>query len=364
MNTEEISERQLYKFSGPPENWITAIKFMTWGLEDKHLDRWKQIEPGDIFLMHSMGTNTIVKEARSSIIGFGVVSPAFSRKDGPLWLQEIVQRKNIWSLLVPFSEIYLFSELRSPEVLEAPTTSNIELIIKEAKELLTNAPTLPEGFPQMGSFSSVRPEIVARIFEEASRFYLYNSNENVRETYMRPSPLRKIDRPEQILRKPVSLSNLETIKKKTIMLGKVTFAKDLQYNERAESAHHETLSFLFELLKSQGYDTYSNSHVDLFAIRGDQSYLFEVKSFNQKNFRSQSRKGVVQLFEYEYFEIRKFLEDRDKKVRPNKALIYSQEPIDTNYINFINHLNMSVGYFSSRKFVASGQKSSLTNIIA
>lgn len=362
MNLKDLSQRQLYKFTGPPENWLTAIKFMTWGLEEKYLNRWQEIEPGDIFLMHSTSTHTIVKGAPSSVIGFGVVSPEFSKKPGPLWLQEIEERKNIWPLLVPFSEIYLFSELRPQAMLEAPTAANTDLIFQESKELLSNASRLPEGFPQMGSISSVRPEIVARIFNEAGRFYLYEGKSSVTESYYKPTQLREIKDPKDIMRKPVTLSNLDEVKKKTIKLGTATYSKDLQTMERAEAGHHETLSFLFELLKSLGYETLYNRHVDLFAVKDGHSFLFEVKSLANKNFKAQARKGIVQLFEYEYFEIQEFLEERKLKTEPNKALIFSQEPPDMNYIQFINSLKMGAGYFSERKLQSSGQKATLAGL--
>lgn len=363
MKPQDLSERQLYKFTGPPENWLTAIKFMTWGLEQKYLSRWKQIEPGDIFLMHSTSTNTLVKGAPSSVIGFGVVSSEFRRKDSPLWLQEIERHENIWPLLVPFSEIYLFSEIRPPEALASPTGSNNEIIIEEAKELLADAARLPIGFPQMGSFSSVKPDIIVKILEEVGRFYLYRSQESSGENYVKPAILKEVSKPEDILRKPVSLENLDVVKKKTIKLGSANFVKDMQTLERAETAHHETLSKLLNLLKSRGYTTYSNKHVDLFALRGNESHLFEVKSFNQKNFRSQSRKGIVQLFEYEYFEIRKFFEDKNENLVPSKSLIYSQSPTDTNYISFINNLKMSAGYFTGDKLEASGQPLALLSLV-
>lgn len=364
MSPKELSERQLYKFTGPPENWLTAIKFMTWGLEEKYLARWQEIEPGDIFLMHSTSTHTLVKGAPSSVIGFGVVSSEFSKKDSPLWLREIDERKNIWPLLVPFSEIYLFSELRPQEALKTPTGSNDNLIVQEAKELLANASRLPEGFPQMGSISSVRPEIIAKIFKEAGRFYLYSGKESISESYYKPTKLRKIEDPKDISRKPVTLSNLDEVKKKTIKLGKATYSKDLLTMERAEAGHHETLSFLFELLKSQGYETFYNRHVDLFAVKGNVSFLFEVKSLANKNFKAQARKGIVQLFEYEYFEIQEFLSERKLETATNKTLIFSQKPPDMNYINFINSLKMGAGYFAGHNLEASGQKTTLTGLIS
>ena len=168
---------------------------------------------------------------------------------------------------------------------------------------------------------------------------------------------------KEIKRKPVTLSNLNEVKKKTIKVGTATYSKDLQTMERAEAGHHETLSFLFELLRSQGYETFYNRHVDLFAVKGNHSFLFEVKSLANRNFKAQARKGIVQLFEYEYFEIQEFLKERKLNVPPNKALIFSQKPPDMNYIEFINSLKMGAGYFEGRSLEVSGQKKVLTGLV-
>ena len=34
-----LEAKGFYRFTGPPEHWLTGIKFMTWGLEQKYLDR-------------------------------------------------------------------------------------------------------------------------------------------------------------------------------------------------------------------------------------------------------------------------------------------------------------------------------------
>lgn len=362
MTPQDLSQRELFRFTGPPENWITAIKFMTWGLEEKHLSRWQQIEPGDIFLMHSTSIHTMVKGAPSSVIGFGVVSPGFRRKNGPLWLEEVEEHKNKWPLLVPFSEIYLFSKLRPQEMLEAPNGKNNDLIISESMELLSNAVRLPGAFPKMGSISRVKPEVAVEIFTKAERFYLYDSAE-VKESYTAPKGLKRVDKPEDIIRKPISLEEMQIIKKKTVRVGTATYTKDLQALEKAETAHHDTLTKLFDLLKTRGYETYYNRHVDLFATRGESSILFEVKSLAKKNFRSQARKGIVQLFEYEYFEIRKFIDDNNSIAKPNKALVFSDAPKDTNYIEFISSLKMGSGYFEGSGLKASGGEPEFAGII-
>lgn len=89
MMLDSIKNKKFYKFTGPPENWVTAIKFLTWGLEEKYRDQWANILPGDIFLMHSTSTNTRVRGAASAVIGFGVVGPNATIKDSPLCLKRL-----------------------------------------------------------------------------------------------------------------------------------------------------------------------------------------------------------------------------------------------------------------------------------
>jgi hypothetical protein len=160
--TPSLNAKNFFRFTGPPENWLTAIKFMTWGLEQKHEARWKEIQPGDIFFIHSTAASTsLLKNAKSGIIGLGVVGSNFSVKDYPLWIEEFKNPNKQWPLLVPFSEIYLFSEIEDPSGWPAPSESNLELLKGLVDQLLKDFLPLSsvKGFPQMGSFSSVSKEV-------------------------------------------------------------------------------------------------------------------------------------------------------------------------------------------------------------
>jgi hypothetical protein len=367
MNLEEINKRGLFKFTGPPENWITCMKFMTWGLTEDYEAQWGKIEPGDIFLMHSMSTDTIVRNATSAIIGFGVVGTQFSKKEGPLWLREHLEKKNIWPLLVPFSEIYLFSQMIPQEALESPNGKNNEKISEEATDLLKEAILLSsvKGFPQMGSTSSVKAEVVAQIFDLAGKFYLYKSIDTASEftdAITKPLPLNKMESAKDTLRKPTSLSDVEIVKKKTIKVGEVTYAKDNQLLERAEEAHYSTLEKLLNIMKSRGYDVYYNRHVDLFATNHKSSYLFEVKSIENHNFLPQARKGIVQLFEYEYFEVRKFFRDAGDISNLYKSLVMSRAPSDSSYVEFINNLGTGVATVENTSLKPIGEDLGLSTI--
>ena len=51
-----LRSRHFFRFTGPPEHWLTAIKYMTWGLERHLEERWQKIQTGDIFFIHSTGS--------------------------------------------------------------------------------------------------------------------------------------------------------------------------------------------------------------------------------------------------------------------------------------------------------------------
>src|SRR3989344_1716038 len=79
--TPALNNKQFFRFTGPPEHWLTAVKYMTWGLEEKHREKWKKIQTGDIFFIHSTGAQaSAFPNAASGIIGIGVVGFHFSKK--------------------------------------------------------------------------------------------------------------------------------------------------------------------------------------------------------------------------------------------------------------------------------------------
>ncbi len=90
-----LNKRQFFRFTGPPEHWLAAFKHMTWGLELDKKARWEKIQTGDIFFIHSTGSNSSVfPNAASGIIGIGVVGFNFSVKDNFLWHYEIKNNIN------------------------------------------------------------------------------------------------------------------------------------------------------------------------------------------------------------------------------------------------------------------------------
>lgn len=347
-----LSKRQFFRFTGPPEHWLTAFKYMTWGLELSHKERWEKIQTGDIFFIHSTGANSSAfKNASSGIIGIGVVGFDFSIKDNFLWHYEIKNRINRWPLLVPLTEVYLFCDLPDPKTWESPTPENDVKTYELINKLVENRVPVSEikGFPQMGSFSSVAEDVVKQILSLSRSLYML-SGHSARGTAFREEKSNFIEvmNADEAMRHAASLRFLEKINQKIITKPYSVVERDNDILARAELVHFTILQNLISIFRKNGYSTLSNRHVDLFAHDDRRSFLFEVKSTENKNFRSQARKGIVQLYEYDYFDIGKFREENSFKFTEEyKVLVPSKETKDTNYIKFINSLDLGVALVSS-----------------
>ena len=350
--TPSLIAKGFFRFTGPPENWLTAIKFMTWGLEEKLHPRWEKIQPGDIFFIHSTGPQTsLFENARSGIIGLGVVGPNFSIKNNYLWIREFEEKRNIWPLLVPFSEIYLFSELPPRESWVVPSSTNIQQITNLVDRLLKNYIPLAslQGFPRMGSFSPVSKTVSEQILYDKRPLYIYTSEIALSTLKAKPTRLEEIKSASETLRYAETLRVFDTIRKRMVRETPGQYTRDNELLARAEAAHSTILEELIEIFRNKGYETRSNKHVDLFAYNKERSFLFEVKSTENKNFISQARKGLIQLFEYDYFEIRKFTSENKFDFKDKyKILVPSQIPKDTNYVGFINDLKTGVAVVKDR----------------
>ncbi len=346
-----LKTKNFFRFTGPPEHWLTAIKYMTWGLEEHNRSKWIKIRPGDIFFIHSTQTSAF-KNAKSGIIGLGVVGPDFSEKKNPLWFYETANNVNRWPLLIPLSEIYIFSELPVPNSWDNPTSQNVTSTAKLIDQLLVNYIPLSQipGFPQMGSFSSVRPEVADKILFDKRPLYLYSGYSETDEKIIVDVKNEGVDRQldeiknaSEALRYADTLKIFDTVKARIILEPTSQYIRDNETLDRANTTHQSILQQLIDLFRKHGYSTRNSRTVDLFAYDDKRAFLFEVKSTENNNFRTQARRGIAQLFEYEYFDVQKFSEDNNLTFdQKHKLIIPSQIPKDERYVDFINSLKIGV----------------------
>lgn len=342
--TPSLYAKGFFRFTGPPEHWLTAIKFMTWGLEEKYKDRWERIQPGDIFFIHSTKDSNF-DNAKSGIIGLGVVGSNFSIKNNLLWLREQQEQSNIWPLLVPLSEIYIFSPLPDKDTWENPDPSNVTETSKLIDLLLKNLIPISsiKGFPWMGSFSSVSQDVAKQIISDKRSLYEFESSEQGNIVTSKPTKFEPIKSASEALRYSETLEVFDSVKARVVRETTGHYTKDNELLARAEDVHSTILQNLIDIFKSKGYETLSNKFVDLFAHNEDRSFLFDVKSTENRNFRSQARKGLVQLFEYDYFDVNRYTTENNLKFSDKyKIIVPSQNPEDRGYISFINFMKVGV----------------------
>ncbi len=353
--TPSLQAKKFFRFTGPPEHWLTAIKFMTWGLEKHYLDRWKKIQSGDIFFIHSTGSSTSqFSNAKSGIIGLGVVGPDFTIKDQPLWLYELQKKENKWPLLIPLSEIYLFTKLPITETWSAPRLGNEKATEKLIDFLVSNIVPLSqiEGFPQMGSFSSVREEVAMRILNDKRSLYLYTGEpyEGQEDGGSDEKNFREVKTASEAFRYADTLQIFANVKTRVIKEPTSFYMRDNEFLSLADTTHSTILQQLIDIFRSKGYDTRKGKHVDLFAHNNTRAFLLEVKSTENKNFRSQVRKGIAQLLEYDYFDVQEFIKQNNLQLEDRfKLIIPSREPEDARYVSFMNSLKIGIALVNDKR---------------
>jgi hypothetical protein len=104
---------EVWRFTGPPENWLTAFGLSKWALNENNKLLWeRQIRPGDVVFFHSTKQSAFTDRAISSIVGLGYVGDGISIKKDLWWIQELNDQTNHWPYVVPLKEIYLFSDVK------------------------------------------------------------------------------------------------------------------------------------------------------------------------------------------------------------------------------------------------------------
>lgn len=176
----------VYRFTGPPENWLSGIGMNKWAVNDNNVGMWKRFEPGDIALMHSTTKSNYSKKTTSSIIGYAVIASKKWTKDEWWWIDEKMSTTNKWPYVFTLDEVYLFdgsldidfvtdtadkTEAQIAHEVEALASSGLPVTIlnQKAKKINPNTP----AFPVLGSASGVNEIYEQLVLEKNSDFFLH-----------------------------------------------------------------------------------------------------------------------------------------------------------------------------------------------
>ena len=112
--------------------------------------------------------------------------------------------------------------------------------------------------------------------------------------------LNDIEQP--ILPSTGNLEEYTTVEQRTNSAKEIiTIYKSQARLDRANAAHTQLLNLVADRIRQNGGIPKSNQMIDL-ATSLDQDYIFEMKSCDDHNLKSQIRKGISQLYEYRYLQ--------------------------------------------------------------
>ena len=344
--------KAIYRVTGTPENYLTALRSSTWGFRDnpRLLSQWTKLQPGDVIFFHSSQSESRflpTKELSSRVVGFGVVGNHFFTGTTPLWIEEFEEGRVIYPHRFHFSEIYLFADIPVAGGWDSQSLAKQAPTADLLRRLLAAGIPLKElpNFPKMGSYSSIQDGPTKEALLAGTRgLYAYRTREEDEDVLpSRLTALAEVRGEKDLLRHTTGLTQFEDVGGRVLRLDDGHRQVDLRKLQRAETAHADILSLLFRKLSERGYECFKNNHIDLLAVHADQgrSLLIEAKSNEGGNFRAQARKGIAQLFEYNYFEMERFKADRGLKLRQeHQVLAFSQAPKDADYLGFLNTLRI------------------------
>ncbi|WP_160135342.1 MrcB family domain-containing protein [Halococcus salsus] len=106
----------VYKFTAPPDYWLTAYEHAAVGFEPDDQDIWNDLEPGDVLLFHSTAAPgwEELDEQNSSIIGGGIIGNTSTKAREDSWWydeQEGRPKDDTFPYLVSFEHLYTSGNL-------------------------------------------------------------------------------------------------------------------------------------------------------------------------------------------------------------------------------------------------------------
>ena len=141
---EEMKKKGFKKLTGPPEDWLKTFTSMDWGFREKERlkKEWDKIEPGDIFIFHSMKTENLSADFPTGIIGVGIIGEKRTGIDEESYFED----KRLRPLRIVFKEIWWFGDYEkiSKEKFPLKARRGEDFLIKEIYYLLRNCITFQE----------------------------------------------------------------------------------------------------------------------------------------------------------------------------------------------------------------------------
>jgi hypothetical protein len=132
--------------------------------------------------------------------------------------------------------------------------------------------------------------------------------------------------------------------------------ESLNLSDKSNELHEKTLNELAHIFNKNKLIIKKDQHIDFYSEFKGRGKLFEVKSFNKKNFNQQIRHGIIQLREY-YFIYAKYLQKIPLKT--DLFLLLSGDPknfIKNQQIEFLKDQMVTLCWIEKEKVITFNKK--------
>lgn len=135
------------------------------------------------------------------------------------------------------------------------------------------------------------------VLENNDDFFKIHSSQTV------STPILQFPDDEPLAPKSSDLTEYKTVQERAERAGEtIQIFIDQATRDRANAIHRGLINIVADRLRTSGSLPRFNRFVDLASATENQAYLFEMKSINSNNYRSQIRSGLSQLYEYRYLQ--------------------------------------------------------------
>ncbi|OLZ42687.1 AAA family ATPase [Natrinema saccharevitans] len=157
----------VYKFTAPPDYWLTSVEYGAVSFEADHRDRWEGISEGDVAILHSRGepSDGDLSRQPNGIIGVGILGERIE-KDEPWWRDEHETGAH-YPFIVTFDRLFLTGSIDDIDTSRSIVDKSIAEIDRETAALTTGSLSIDranglcgdasgKGFPVQSEYATFR----------------------------------------------------------------------------------------------------------------------------------------------------------------------------------------------------------------
>lgn len=132
-------ERSVYLFTGPPDYWLSAIRYRAISFDESNKNRWREVSGGDIAILHSRATpgRDDLDLQPNGFLGAGILGETCVR-EGEAWWWEEIEGDEEFSNLVSFDRLFVTGDLETIDQTARIEQQSTEMVASELEALTTN----------------------------------------------------------------------------------------------------------------------------------------------------------------------------------------------------------------------------------